>query len=918
MNTNVSIDIVGAGISGLATGLMLDSVGVHNWELTEASDRVGGRFRTTLVGDTEELAEMGPMRLPYKVTHKSDNSTHECTDHQMTFQLAALLNEMNNNDPNLTIDFIPWIQHHPNELIALGTGRHPDGRIPTRAEIAANSSLGALPVMTSAEFNNTKTEMNKILKNETLLREIQADVWNVHKRVMDEGYDDWSEQSLMRNRLQADENVTDAIRTATDYDVFWDEMVHNSNLGLDGSPDSLGETEWKCVDKGFNRISDACIPHVSSRLILNRKIHKLESFDGLDGRTRTRLSWYPSTKNRTFESKEYDYTIMAVPFTMTRFMDLPQSSSVLGRAISEAGLLFKSACKVSLLFSETSWEKSERPIFGGYSRPEDKAAGALYYPVYGLNQSRPGLITHYRGGDWSDRFASFTEEEHVGLVLDLITSLHGEEAWISDCGRIKVYRSPPLAALRRSASSELIRKASEKQSIMSEPKSVAIVGAVALSKRDYRVTVFDRYRYDETHYEPDLNGNTQAASVDHNKIFRASYGSKLHYQRLAFESRAAWEKINEKRHQDGDEPDQSELFSGSGMLRVQPTAELDPLERETLSNFERDGLRDTQFVKSDPIDRARAAERGWERKLLDFEIPQASPAQTYEAVLDSTAGFTKCSEACAYFYKLALQQGVEFHFGSEKGAFDSIVEEIDSPSHLKKAVGVKTKDGVLHKADVVAICGSVVTFKVDKNDAKLWDKYSPERFPVITWRSAPRNPSGKDTGSVYVFPRTADGLIKIGFRGIKFTNFQHAPSEAGFTQDGQWSVPLPPADCSIVPDPAKEAIRKFVSIFLPEFADKDFNSTKLCWYTDSLDNSFVIDHVPTYSQGSVFVATGGSGHGAKFLPVLGEHAADILIHGDQSTSFMRQHWRWRDNIRRGNGLEEGPDGPRNIGGSKEA
>ncbi|KXH32569.1 FAD dependent oxidoreductase [Colletotrichum nymphaeae SA-01] len=520
---------------------------------------------------------------------------------------------------------------------------------------------------------------------------------------------------------------------------------------------------------------------------------------------------------------------------------------------------------------------------------------------------------------------------------------------------------------------------------MSEPKSVAIVGAgifglslaVALSKRgkrtslpyldvvgirtdphfsEYRVAVFDRYRYDETHYEPDLNGNTQAASVDHNKIFRASYGSKLHYQRLAFESRAAWEKINEKRRQEDDRLDPSDLFSGSGMLRVQPTAGLDPLERETLSNFERDGLRDTQFVKSDPTDRARAAERGWEGKLLDFEIPQASP-QTYEAVLDSTAGFTKCSEACAYFYKLALRQGVEFHFGPEKGAFDSIIEVVGSSSHLKKAVGVRTKDGVTHKADVVAICagsfstqlmpdlsyhlessaGSVVTFKVDKNDADLWDKYSPERFPVITWRSAPRNPSGKDTGSVYVFPRTADGLIKIGFRGIKvlvrrcfranrankttnpqFTNFQHAPSEAGFTQDGQWSVPLPPAECGIVPDPAREAIRKFVSIFLPEFADKDFNSTKLCWYTDSLDNSFVIDHVPTYSEGSVFVATGGSGHGAKFLPVLGEHAADILIHGDQSTSFMRQHWRWRDNIRRGNGLEEGPGGPRNIGGSKEA
>lgn len=199
----------------------------------------------------------------------------------------------------------------------------------------------------------------------------------------------------------------------------------------------------------------------------------------------------------------------------------------------------------------------------------------------------------------------------------------------------------------------------------------------------------------------------------------------------------------------------------------------------------------------------------------------------------------------------------------------------------------------------------MVTFKIDKTDSVLWDKYSPERFPVITWRSAPRNPSGKDTGSVYVLPRTSDGLVKIGFRGIKvlarlcfersqadpmpqFTNFRSAPPEANFTQDGQWSVPLPPAECRIVPEPAKEAIRKFVSIFLPEFADTDFNSTKLCWYTDSLDNSFVvsaprwshfcfsdviplqIDYVPTYADSSVFVATGGSGHGAKFLPVLGE------------------------------------------------
>lgn len=68
--------------------------------------------------------------------------------------------------------------------------------------------------------------------------------------------------------------------------------------------------------------------------------------------------------------------------------------------------------------------------------------------------------------------------------------------------------------------------------------------------------------------------------------------------------------------------------------------------------------------------------------------------------------------------------------------------------------------------------GSLVTYKIDRNNKTLWDKYSPENFPVITWRSAPRACDGKDTGTIYVFPRTEDGIIKIGYRGVKV----HSPS----------------------------------------------------------------------------------------------------------------------------------------------
>ncbi|KFG86009.1 hypothetical protein MANI_027284 [Metarhizium anisopliae] len=477
-------------------------------------------------------------------------------------------------------------------------------------------------------------------------------------------------------------------------------------------------------------------------------------------------------------------------------------------------------------------------------------------------------------------------------------------------------------------------------------KRVAVVGAgifglslaIGLQKSGHSVTVFERYQYDKNKYEPDEDDKVQAASVDVNKIFRASYGKKLHYQRLAMESREAWLRINQGL---GDA-----LFVECGMLRVQPSDELAALEKETLANMQRDGFRDTQFVKSDARDRERAARLGWEGKLLDFEIPGSAHHETFDAVLDSLGGLTRCSAACYHFYKLAASAGVKFVFGPEEGAFASFIEKTSTVDGSKpKVVGLKTKDGKAHEADVVAIAGksktifscslffsgsfstqllsklsyhlesaagSLVTFKIDPENKSLWDKYSPEKFPVITWKSAPRAKDGKDTGSIYVFPRTSDGIIKIGYRG--FTNFEKAPDGVPFTQDGQWSIPLPYDDCKAVPPQAEEAIRTFVSIFLPEFDKADFDTTKLCWYTDSLDNSFVIDYVPDYAENSVFVCTGGSGHGAKFMPVLGDHAADVFNNADNATSHMRTHWRWREDVPRRNGLEDGPGGPRNIGG----
>ncbi|WWC88911.1 uncharacterized protein L201_003826 [Kwoniella dendrophila CBS 6074] len=451
-------------------------------------------------------------------------------------------------------------------------------------------------------------------------------------------------------------------------------------------------------------------------------------------------------------------------------------------------------------------------------------------------------------------------------------------------------------------------------------KSVNVVGAgifglstaLALQEQGYNVTVFDRNDYSKDNYG---NFEIQAASVDQNKIFRASYGKKLHYQRLAMEAREKWEALK------------NDLFVPSGMLRVQPTEHLGVLETETLGNMERDGLRHRLFVKGDVNDESRAIEQGWDRKLLKFSIPGSET--TFAEVLDTTAGLIRCSESCYYFYKTAINAGVKFIFGQDRGCFDSLIRERINGNEAK-ITGLCTKDGVSHHAGTTVIAagsfstqlipelsyhiessgGSVARFKVNPSDKILWDKYSPENFPVITWKIAGRDAAGKDVGSVYVFPRTEDGIIKIGYRGVKYTHFQPAPKNSAYSQNGQWSIPAGPQ--LKPPQTALDAIRHFVSIFLPEFKDTPYFSTKFCWYTDSLDNEFVIDYVPSYSDYSSFVCTGGSGHGAKFLPVLGQHAADIFLNKDKAQTPLRSFWKWRSDAPRKNGLEEGPNSDRNL------
>lgn len=82
-------------------------------------------------------------------------------------------------------------------------------------------------------------------------------------------------------------------------------------------------------------------------------------------------------------------------------------------------------------------------------------------------------------------------------------------------------------------------------------------------------------------------------------------------------------------------------------------------------------------------------------------------------------------------------------------------------------------------------------------------------------------------------------------------------------------------------------IRYILSKYIPS-AGTEIITTKTCLYTYSDDEHFIIDHLPGYSN-RVTIACGFSGHGFKFVSVVGEILADLATKGrtDLPVDFLR-------------------------------
>lgn len=440
--------------------------------------------------------------------------------------------------------------------------------------------------------------------------------------------------------------------------------------------------------------------------------------------------------------------------------------------------------------------------------------------------------------------------------------------------------------------------------------------ALHLSRRGYtNVHIFDRQPYDQNNYA--FAAGADAASADENKILRASYGDRKLYQVLAFQAMPEWQKWNDDLASTppsdlpkGLSPDMK-LWNNCGYLRLGENG-LEDSEKETQKNFPPE-IKHTQYRVTDPHRRADAESHGIPATKID-PFNRLKRKLPMDGILDMTAGFVLASKSCTFALHLCRIAGVHLHLGPDH-ALDVLVRS------GKTVTGIRTASGKQYSADLTMIAcggwtpslvpqaekllettsGSVLAMRLPKHRKDLWDKYSPENFPVWDWNMSTYAPH-KSLGGIYGLPRTPDGIVKVAFRGAKWTSYTRESRISG------QPLSFPKTDVTKIPAEAMRVLRTFCQENMPDLLELELEYERLCWYTDSVDNSFLIAYVPG-TEGLV-VASGGSGHGFKFLPVLGQHVVDV-IEGKDTEYTELFAWRSVPDGKR-NGLEEGPGGWRTL------
>ncbi|KAM0202207.1 hypothetical protein ACHAPA_000129 [Fusarium lateritium] len=429
------------------------------------------------------------------------------------------------------------------------------------------------------------------------------------------------------------------------------------------------------------------------------------------------------------------------------------------------------------------------------------------------------------------------------------------------------------------------------------PSSILIVGsgvfglgtAWALAKRPYysntSITVVDDCA---GQFPPE-----DAASVDSSRIVRADY-SDPYYAALAAEAQKEWRK-------QGDEDVGGQgRYSESGFVLCASETPKDFKLKKSGMDYTKESAKNVESIAKQtglPMDKIQRLEST--EALQEFLGTNGYPGDW--GYLNGNSGWADAGEGMKWLYKQVNAMGrIEF----VNGKVTELVAEGD------RVVGAKLGDSKVLKADVVMVAagawsGSLVDLRgrtEATGHAVVYMDITPEEqkrldnFPVVLNLS---------TGLFLIPPR--NNVLKVARHTFGYINPVKINNALPPTPDDKRepflaSQPYTSRNDSsnLLSVEADKDLRRALKDLCPirGLENRPWKEARICWYSDTRDGEWLIDYHPGWK--GLFVATGDSGHGYKFLPNLGEKIVDVM---QGQGGKLGDKWRWREMENDGVGRE---------------
>jgi len=342
--------------------------------------------------------------------------------------------------------------------------------------------------------------------------------------------------------------------------------------------------------------------------------------------------------------------------------------------------------------------------------------------------------------------------------------------------------------------------------------------ALSLLRRGARVTLVDAWG----------PGNSRASSGGETRVIRGVYGADRVYVEMVARAFELWRE-NERRWG-------RKLYHPTGAIWM--VTDSGDFVRESLPLMAEHGFPCEELSAGD-------AARRW---------PQIDFAGVRWVLREEKAGFLLARQACAAAVEGFVREGGEYRQASvEPGAVRG-----------GGLSGVRLSDGTsLSAEEYVFACGPWLGHLFP---GVLGPLIAPTRQEVFFFGT----PAGDARFSEGLMPVWVEmgARVMYGIPGNERRGFKVADDTRGAPFD-------PTTGDRVVSADGLAAAREYVARRFPALKRAPLVESRVCQYENTPDRRFVLDRLPAAEN--AWIAGGGSGHGFKMGPAVGERMADLVL-----------------------------------------